>query len=128
MAGADERDALPPPFLLPDEIEYESLVGSQIADLRSLMGNDRGSASGKLQTTILWADQLFSALPPAAIGSLRDAVRSAKLRWERGFASVLLEGPLVCGVGACDACAVELRRGVRLPCVDGPVFDLKDMP
>jgi dihydroorotate dehydrogenase electron transfer subunit len=50
-----------------------------------------------------------------------------KYRWERGFASALLEGPLVCGVGACGVCAIELRRGMRLLCSDGPVFDLRDV-
>jgi NAD(P)H-flavin reductase len=31
---------------------------------------------------------------------------------------------LLCGVGACDACAVRTRQGVRPICVDGPAFDL----
>ena len=53
--------------------------------------------------------------------------RSVACRSERGFASVLLEGPLVCGVGACGVCAVETRKGMRMLCSDGPVFDLRDM-
>ena len=40
---------------------------------------------------------------------------------------VLLEGPIVCGVGACGVCAVELRKGMRMLCSDGPVFDLRDL-
>lgn len=32
--------------------------------------------------------------------------------------------PLPCGVGACDACALRLKDGVKLVCVDGPAFDL----
>ncbi|HMP39754.1 MAG TPA: hypothetical protein PKA05_05185, partial [Roseiflexaceae bacterium] len=31
------------------------------------------------------------------------------------------------GVGACGVCAVEVRRGIRLLCEDGPVFDLKEL-
>ena len=61
-------------------------------------------------------------LPP-----LREVIRRVKYRWERGFASVLLEGPIVCGVGACGVCAVEVRRGTRMICSDGPVFDLRDV-
>jgi hypothetical protein len=25
-------------------------------------------------------------------------------------------------------CAVEMRRGTRMLCADGPVFDLRDLP
>jgi len=36
-----------------------------------------------------------------------------------------VDAPLVCGVGACLACAVPLPRGgVTRSCVHGPVFDL----
>jgi dihydroorotate dehydrogenase electron transfer subunit len=74
-----------------------------------------------------WADQVCAALPLDQLPALRDAIRAVKFRWERGFASVLLEGPLVCGVGACGVCAVEIRKGVRMLCSDGPVFDLRDL-
>jgi hypothetical protein len=40
---------------------------------------------------------------------------------------VLLDGPLVCGVGACGVCAIELRKRTRLLCTHGPVFDLRDV-
>jgi dihydroorotate dehydrogenase electron transfer subunit len=44
------------------------------------------------------------------------------------FAQVLLtDVPFACGVGACMSCAVEGERGLRLACIDGPVFDLKDL-
>ena len=74
-----------------------------------------------------WADQICVALPGDQLPALRDTIRAVKFRWERGFASVLLEGPLVCGVGACGVCAVDLRRGTRMLCSDGPVFDLRDL-
>lgn len=32
--------------------------------------------------------------------------------------------PLPCGVGACDACALRVKDGIKLVCVDGPAFDL----
>jgi dihydroorotate dehydrogenase electron transfer subunit len=76
---------------------------------------------------ITWADQIFAALPLEQLLALRDSVGRVKYRWERGFAGALLEGPIVCGVGACGVCAVELRRGMRLLCADGPVFDLRDV-
>ena len=119
---------LPPPFLLPGEVEYQSVVGLQIADFR-LQSNQSASQSTiyNLQSIISWADQVCAALPDAQLPALRDAIRAVKYRWERGFASVLREGPLVCGVGACGVCAVETRRGPRMLCSDGPVFDLRDV-
>jgi hypothetical protein len=31
------------------------------------------------------------------------------------------------GLADCGVCAVELRRGWKLACKDGPVFDLRDI-
>src|SRR5438105_15688801 len=80
-----------------------------------------------LQSAIGWADQIFAARPSDLLLALRESIGRVKYRWERGFAGALLEGPLVCGVGACGVCAVELRRGTRLLCADGPTFDLRDV-
>jgi dihydroorotate dehydrogenase electron transfer subunit len=129
LAGAVDADALPPPFLLPDEIEYQSLPGLQIADFRlQIEQANPQSPMYNLQSAIGWADQICVALPGDLLSALRDAIRAAKLRWERGFASALLEGPIVCGAGACGVCAVEMRKGMRMLCSDGPVFDLRDLP
>ncbi len=34
---------------------------------------------------------------------------------------------MACGVGACLSCVVETTAGKRRSCVDGPVFDAKDV-
>jgi dihydroorotate dehydrogenase electron transfer subunit len=128
IAGADEPGRLPPPFLVPSEVEYQTTIGLQIADFK--LQNDRSgtqSAIYNLQSAISWADQICAALPLEQLLALRDSIGRVKYRWERGFASALLEGPLVCGVGACGVCAIELRRATRLLCADGPVFDLRDV-
>jgi dihydroorotate dehydrogenase electron transfer subunit len=128
IAGADDADQLPPPFLLPGEVEYQTIPGLQIADFKlQIAGSGTQSAIYNLQSAISWADQIFAALPPGQLLALRDTISRVKYRWERGFASALLDGPLVCGVGACGVCAVEMRRGTRLLCADGPVFDLRDV-
>ena len=128
IAGADDADRLPPPFLLPGEVEYQTVPGLQIADFKlQIEGSRAQSAIYNLQSAISWADQIFAALPTDQLLALRDVIGRVKFRWERGFASALLEGPLVCGVGACGVCAVPMRRGTRLLCADGPVFDLRDV-
>ena len=100
----------------------------QIPDSRFQIGQANGQSTiYNLQSAIAWADQVCVALPGDQLSALRDAIRAIKYRWERGFASALLEGQIVCGVGACGVCAVELRKRTRMLCSDGPVFDLRDV-
>lgn len=117
LAGASDPLLLPPPFLLPAAVEYQSISGRSV----DLLSQPEG------RTMLLWADQLCAAIPSAQIPMLRDMVRSVRMRWERGFASALLETPLLCGIGSCHGCRVELRKGQRLACVEGPVFDVRDL-
>jgi dihydroorotate dehydrogenase electron transfer subunit len=148
LAGAAHDETLPPPFLLPGEVEYQSIVGPAIdllddpretretsqrqGDTATKRHRERqGSPPHPLTLSplhpIAWADQVCAALPDQQLRLLRDAIRSVKYRWERGFASALLEGPIVCGVGACGVCAVQLHKGTRMLCSEGPVFDLRDV-
>jgi dihydroorotate dehydrogenase electron transfer subunit len=107
---------LPPPYLLPADVEYQS-VAAPAALLAALRA---GSPA-----LLAWADQMCAAAEAEQLSGLIDAVRTVRLRWERGFAQVALAGPAPCGAGACLACAVETRDGLRLRCKDGPVFDLR---
>ena len=151
LAGAAQAETLPPPFLLPGEVEYQTNVGpatdllvsqpplaptegdketSRQADKQKKQKRGSVSLSPNLPVSsspIAWADQICAALPSDQLSVLANAIRTVKYRWERGFASALLEGPLICGVGACGACAVELRRRTRMLCSDGPTFDLRDV-
>jgi dihydroorotate dehydrogenase electron transfer subunit len=154
IAGAAHADDLPPSFLMPGDVEYQSLLGSAIdllrfteqGDVKTGRQGDREtgrqgrSKSDKVSSATVspplpfspspllgWADQIFVALPDDQIPLLRDAIRAARFKWQRGFAEALLEGPLVCGAGACGMCAVEMRQGVKMLCSDGPVFDMRDV-
>ena len=40
---------------------------------------------------------------------------------------VSLERRMACGIGACLSCVVETRGGMRRACVDGPVFDAREV-
>jgi dihydroorotate dehydrogenase electron transfer subunit len=111
-------DAVPPPFLLPPEVEYHALP--------ALFGNDQQPAGFDLQRGIAWADQVCAAVGAAHVGPLAEAVRGARFRWGRGFAQAALDAPVACGMGVCTSCAIETRRGWQLTCVDGP-FDLRDL-
>src|SRR5690349_3933338 len=122
IAGADDLDRLPPPFLLPGEVEYQTIVGAAInllgsfaSSLNSNSENDkvtrRPGDKGKKRdasvapspghpvtpSPISWADQICAALPHEQLLALRESIVRVKYRWERGFASALLPGPIVCG-------------------------------
>jgi dihydroorotate dehydrogenase electron transfer subunit len=148
LAGADDAGSLPPPFLLPGEAEYQTIVGKTTDLLSAQPGGPKDGETGRqgdrkkkgkakqdasavtvpvALSPISWADQIGAALPDDERSSLVAAIRAVKYRWERGFASALLHAPFVCGVGACGVCAVDLRRGTRLVCSEGPVFDLRDV-
>lgn len=78
-----------------------------------------------LTETIQWADQLCAAIPAAMFPMLADLIKRKRFRLETGFAQVLVEADLICGVGACLACVIPLASGgYTRACVHGPVFDL----
>ncbi len=75
--------------------------------------------------TLAWADQLCIALPRLDLVRLAHLVREHRFRLEAGFAQVLVESDLVCGVGACLSCVVPLANGgLTRACIHGPVLDL----
>jgi dihydroorotate dehydrogenase electron transfer subunit len=115
LLAAAPASHLPPPFILPPDVEYQS--------------SDEGEQglAALLAGAIGWADQLCLALDDGLVATVSAAVRAGKLRWERGFAQAILAGPMPCGLGICQACAVETRDGQRLRCKDGPIFDLRDL-
>ncbi|MDZ4717789.1 MAG: hypothetical protein SH847_04915 [Roseiflexaceae bacterium] len=116
LVAASDETLLPPPFLLPADVEYQSHIG-HVVDLLP----DRDG-----RTMVAWADQISAVLPDDQVPRLRDIVRAGRVRWDRGFASVLIDSRMPCGVGTCGVCQIALRKGQRLVCVDGPVFDLRD--
>jgi hypothetical protein len=78
-----------------------------------------------LAETLRWADMLAldttRPVLPTVLGHIRDTSYSRE-------GQVLVHTPIPCaGMGECGACAIRLRKGYRLGCKDGPVFDLKSL-
>lgn len=81
-----------------------------------------------LQETGRWADQICAALTSEHFTPLAETIRHLRFRLEPGFAQVLVQADLLCGVGACLACVVPLPDGSHTrACVHGPVFDLREL-
>src|SRR5215216_3685172 len=57
LAGADASDLLPPAYLLPGEVEYQTITGLQIADFRlQIESGSPQSTLYNLQSAMTWAD------------------------------------------------------------------------
>jgi hypothetical protein len=68
-----------------------------------------------------WADYIAVDAPIEALPALHALRLEEKA--PGATVQVLVAGPMPCGFGVCGACAVAGRRGWKLACVDGPVFD-----
>ncbi len=70
-----------------------------------------------------WADYLAIDAPRELLPGILQTIREAAYHRE---GQILIETDLPCGgMAECAACAIHLRKGFKLACKDGPVFDLK---
>ena len=75
-----------------------------------------------------WADFLALDLPVERLGGLGAVLGLHPEQRLACPAQVLVIAPMPCGgAAACGACAVPTRRGWRLACQDGPVFNLSEL-
>lgn len=118
LIGADARLSAPAPFLLPAAAEYNVGQGTDAATAALALLDDQ---------LVRWADLIAIALPPAHWSTIAQRVRNIRLQWNRNFVQAIALPPLACCVGVCGVCAIETRHAPRRACVDGPVFDLRDL-
>ncbi len=79
----------------------------------------RGALTAELAA---WADLITADVPdPLAFA---QQARRLRLNPPPGFVQALITPLMPCGVGACQACWVEIGHHRRRACVDGPVFHL----
>jgi len=129
LAGVERPDLAVPTALLPPAVEYQVAVGTTAWE----------ELEGLLRDALPWADRICAAggrdqrFAGRFYSRLAAAIREVRLGLQPGLAQVVVEvageGGVAwgCGVGACGACAVETRRGLRRACYHGPVFDLAEL-
>ncbi len=119
VEALSSRDLLPASRLTPT-VEYHlaTLDGSQ---------GRRGRLGGLLNELLPWADAVCAAGSLPFYERLHAAVQAVRYNPPRGFCQVHYAGQILCGVGACQACRVDLATGRRRACLRGPVFDLLDL-
>lgn len=118
-------------LLLPGEAAMDSALAAQLPLAVEVRTGEPWAAlpgagwEAQLSELLPWADALCGVIPAPHRQTLAEAIRRHRFRLEPGYAQVWVEADLVCGVGACLACAVEVSGGgVTRACVHGPVFDL----
>ena len=117
LLSAPTAAELYPIQLLPPALEVHVVTADGSA-------GHRGSPLDLFPDLARWADCVCIAREPDTYPALAHIVREVRLGPGPGFAQALLVPPLICGVGACQGCAVETAHGTKLACTDGPVFDL----
>lgn len=114
------------------EGEKRSNLSPLPSKIRLVSVTEDGSAGRKgLVTDVLpdfldWADQLYACGPL----SMYKTMANMSLRGERSNlekCQISLEVRMGCGIGACYACTINTRRGLKKVCRDGPVFELDDI-
>jgi dihydroorotate dehydrogenase electron transfer subunit len=118
VVGGRTQHQVFPSALLPREVEV--IVYTEDGSL-----GRTGRATEGLAEYVEWSDQAFACGPNAMFGAMAEVLRPLRLRRS---VQVLLEERMGCGTGICYGCAVETRRkGMRLVCKDGPMFELRDV-
>jgi hypothetical protein len=81
-----------------------------------------------LAASLAWADYLAIVVPLRQVDGLRGQLGLAPDRAPGPITQVYLDTAFPCGgLADCGACAVRTRRGWKMACHDGPVFDFSEL-
>ncbi len=121
VLGGSRAGAVYPIAALPPVVEF------QAATLDGSLGY-RGPVTDLLPDLLRWADLTCAVGSTVLYRILRRQMEQARLRLEANFLySLIAPKLLACGLGACLSCALPTSTGLKLACLEGPVFDLADL-
>ncbi len=107
-----------PPQGLPPDVEVR--LFTQDGSL-----GQKGTSLDALPELAQWADRVYAVGALEWYTALLRGLAEHRLRVRDKLAWGLVAQEIMpCGVGVCGGCAIETRRGYRLCCTQGPVFDL----
>lgn len=122
---APTRAQFPPTRRFPPAVELHLLTQDGTAGMHGTLELENGDAP--LRRLLRWADCACFSCAPARYPALARLVETVRIQPADDFAQALVRVPMPCGVGGCEVCRVQTRRGERRACVDGPVFNLLDL-
>lgn len=116
VIGEKNAAKIYPEHLLPSGIK--AIVTTEDGSI-----GQKGMVTDVLLRFIPEADQVFVCGP---LPMYKAIARMGKKLGSKPT-QVLLETVMGCGVGACLSCSIETRKGRKLVCKDGPVFEFSDV-
>jgi len=103
----------------------------------------KGKATDVLPDFLDWADQIYACGPVGMYKAMALTLNPSPLKGARKSTvgeglvpshslklrkcQVSLEVRMGCGFGACYACTIDTKKGLKQVCRDGPVFELDDI-
>lgn len=117
LIGAKVKEQLYPLALLPEKSQ-------------NIMVTENGSAGRKgmvsdIFTDFMWqSDQVFACGPLLMYQSIFNIMKEKSIEKP---VQVSLETRMGCGVGACYGCSINMIKGMKMICQDGPVFNIEDV-
>ncbi len=116
LAGFLTAERMLPATFLPPEVEYATCTEDGTGQCH------RGVVTDLLPQYLPWADQIFACGPLVMLDALRACTVGSNVPVQ-----VAIESRMACGVGACLACTVKTKKGLKRVCREGPVFDLREL-
>ncbi len=87
-----------------------------------------GPIAALLPELLHWADLVCAVGSSTLYHTLQQQSKTIRITLQSGYLYGLISpGLFACGWGACLGCTIETERGLKLPCLDGPVFDLSTL-
>jgi dihydroorotate dehydrogenase electron transfer subunit len=119
--GGSRAAAVYPVSALPPVVEFQAATSDGSLGYR-------GPVTDLLPELLRWADAVCTVGSVALYRTLRRQMDQIRLRAEPNFLyGLMTDNLMACGVGACLSCTVTTATGLKLACVDGPVFDLTEL-
>ncbi len=117
MMGARSAKHLLPTTEVPKEAEYVVATDDGSAGHHGLVTDHLGHYQE-------WASRIYACGPNPMFRSLAEVLRN---NGRRQRPQILMEENMPCGWGMCYGCAIFTKKGVKLCCKDGPIFNLFDV-
>jgi len=115
LSGAQSATGQYPGSLLPPKARLVTATEDGSEGLRGVVVDHIDDYVGQ-------ADQVFACGPVAMYRSMAE-----KQCLTKRPVQISLETMMGCGLGACYGCGTRTRKGTRMVCHDGPVFELGDV-
>jgi hypothetical protein len=119
----------PPDRLFPlIEAGIERSIAISLWSRKALRGlSPQVELNPTLPEALAWADYLALDLRLEELAMIRPLLGLSSTSKVSIPAQVLLAPPMPCGMGACQACALQGKQGWMLACSNGPIFPLEGL-